>query len=224
MSTAPLVTSPLQAVLALPFSLAVVAANLSACAGPPPQEYVLATPATADSTLMVRAALPVVHVERVVLPDYLDTRDIVIRRNREVVVSETGRWAERLSLGATRFLAACLAARLNGVAVTSTPPIDPPVLRVIVDVLSFDVIQDGPVVLAAHWTITDGTGQTSLATAHVTLRESVAGTRDGAVVAAMSLAFEKLANRISAGIEPSLARGRHLRMALLSAKGPEFPQ
>jgi len=199
------VDRPLRTMSALPFFLALVVA-LSACAGPPPREYVLRTTATVDPSATLGAASPVVQVERVVLPDYLDTRDIVTRRDREVVTSETGRWAERLSLGATRLLAASLAAHLNGVAVTSTQPIDPPVMRVAVDVLRFDVVHDGPVVLTARWTITDGTGQKSLATAQATLQESVAGTRDDAVVAAMSLALEKLANRISAGIEPNLAR------------------
>ena len=223
MSRALSVNRPLRAMVALLFSLAIAAA-LSACAGPPPREYVLGTAAAAPSSATAQAASPVVQVERVVLPDYLDTRDIVTRRDREVVASETGRWAERLSLGATRLLAASLATRLNGVTVTSTQPIDPPVLRVMVDVLSFDVVQDGPVVLTARWTITDGTGQKSLATAQATLRESVEGTRDSAVVAAMSLALDKLANRISAGIEPNLANGRQPRMALLpAAAGRESP-
>jgi uncharacterized lipoprotein YmbA len=198
----------LQAAVALPVSLVLVGAALSACAGPPPREYVLAATSTADRAPAAQAALPVVQVERVVLPDYLDTRDIVTRRNREVVTSETGRWAERLSLGATRFLASALAAQLRGVAVTSAQPVDPPALRIVVDVADFDVTEDGPVVLAARWTVTDGSGQKSLTTAQDVFREPVTGTRDGAVVAAMSLALEKLANRISAGIEPNLAQGR----------------
>jgi hypothetical protein len=161
----------------------------------------------------VQTALPVIQVERVVLPDYLDTRDILTRRDRQVVASETGRWAERLSLGATRLLAASLAAQLKGVSVSSTQPVDPPVLRVVVDVIDFDVTAEGPVVLAARWTITDGTGQKSLAAEQATVREPVAAARDGAIVAAMSLALEKLANRISAGIEPNLDQRRRSGLA-----------
>jgi uncharacterized protein len=198
----------LQATVALPLSVVLVGAALSACAGPPPREYVLGAALTADRAPTTQAALPVVQVERVVLPDYLDTRDIVTRRDREVVTSETGRWAERLSLGATRFLASALAAQLKGVEVTSAQPVDPPTLRIVVDVADFDVTAEGPVVLAARWTVTDGSGQKSLVTAQGTFREAVTGTRDGAVVAAMSLALEKLATRISAGIELNLAQGR----------------
>ena len=197
-----------HAALALPLSVVVVSAILSGCAGPPPREYVLGRGPTSDNAAAVQTALPVVQVERVVLPDYLDSRNILTRRDRQVVVSETGRWAERLSLGATRLLAASLAARLIGVTVTAAQPIDPPILRVVVDVIDFDVPADGPVVLAARWTITDGTGQKSLAAEQATLREPVAAARDDAIVAAMSLALEKLANRISAGIEPNLGQ-RH---------------
>ena len=93
--------------------------------------------------LAVQTALPIVQVERVLLPDYLDTRDIVTRRDRQVVPSETGRWAERLSVGATRVLATSLGAHMKGVVVTTTQPVDPPVLRVVVDVAAFDSTADG---------------------------------------------------------------------------------
>jgi cholesterol transport system auxiliary component len=197
-------------------AVALVAAALSACAGPVKREYVLGAPGASHNAPTLQTALPVVQIERVLLPDYLDTRDIVTRSDREVVASETGRWAERLSVGTTRALAATLAAQLRGVAVTSAQPIDPPVLRVVVDVVAFDATAGGPVVLAARWTITDGSGQRSLVAEQVTVTEPVSGARDGAVVAAMSLAIEKLAKRISAGIEPNLAQGRHSRQAFMS--------
>jgi hypothetical protein len=193
-----------------------VAAALCGCAGPAKQEYVLGAAHAPQNACAVQTALPVVQVERVLLPDYLDSREILIRNDRQVVSSETGRWAERLSLGTTRVLAASLAAQLNGVAVTSEPPIDPPVLRVVVDVRAFDATAGGPVVLAARWTITDGSGQRSLAAQQTTVTEAVSGARDGAVVAAMSRALEKLANAISAGIQPNLARGDVSRRASTS--------
>lgn len=198
-------------------SLVLVGAALAGCAGPAPTEYVLGGGAGSDSASAVQSALPVVQVERVVLPDYLDTRNIVTRRDRQVVTSETGRWVERLSIGSTRALATSLAAQLKGVVVTSAQPIDPPELRILIDVVAFDATADGPVVLAARWTITDGSGQRSLAAEQTTLTEPVSGNRDGAIVAAMSLALEKLARRISAGIEPNLDSRRHSRLASVSS-------
>jgi uncharacterized lipoprotein YmbA len=194
--------------LPLPLSAVLVGAALSGCAGPPPREYVLNVRTGAEAADTVQTALPVLQVERVLLPDYLDTRDILTRRDRQVVASETGRWAERLSVGSTRVLAASLAARLRGVVVTASQPITPPALRVLVDVIAFDTTADGRVVLTSRWTITDGTGQRSLTSEQATLTEPVSGAGDGAVVAAMSLALDKLATRISEGIEPNLHPGR----------------
>jgi uncharacterized lipoprotein YmbA len=209
----------------LPLLLALVGVALAGCAGPAPREYVLGAGTASDSSSAVQSALPVVQVERVALPDYLDTRNIVTRRDRQVVTSETGRWAERLSIGSTRALAASLGGQLKGVVVTSSQPIDPPELRVLVDVATFDAIADGPVVLAARWTITDGAGRRTLAAEQATLTEPVSGERDRAVVTAMSLALEKLANRISAGIEPNLDSRRRSRPASMSSlPSRQFPR
>ena len=115
-------------------AVALVAAALSGCAGPAKREYVLGAAGASENALAVQTALPVVQVERVQLPDYLDTRDILTRRDHQLVPSETGRWAERLSVGATRVLATSLGAHLKGVVVTSAQPVDPPMLRVVIDV------------------------------------------------------------------------------------------
>jgi uncharacterized lipoprotein YmbA len=186
-----------------------LAGAISGCAGPPKQEYVLGAATAPKAASVVQTALPVVQIERVLLPDYLDTRDIVTRRDGRVVPSESARWAERLSVGLARALATSLATQLTGVVVTSGQPVDPPVLRVLVDVSAFELTGDRQVVLAARWTIIDGTGRRSLAAEQATLTEPVAAVGgDSAIVAAMSLALEKLANRISPAIERSLQSRR----------------
>jgi uncharacterized lipoprotein YmbA len=193
-------------------AVVLVAAALSGCAGPAKREYVLGAAGASENALAVQTALPVVQVERVQLPDYLDTRDILTKRDHQIVSSETGRWAERLSVGATRALATSLGAHLKGVVVTAQP-VDPPVLRVVIDVTAFGSNADGQVVLTARWTVTDGSGQRSLAAEQATVTEPVSGAPDSAVVAAMSLALEKLANRISAAIEPNLGQRRRSGLA-----------
>lgn len=178
---------------------------LSGCAGPPKQEYVLGAATAPEPASIRQTALPIVQIERVLLPDYLDTRDILTRSGGRVVASESARWAERLSVGRTRALAASLATRLTGVVVTASQPVDPPVLRVLVDVTAFELTGDRQVILAARWTIIDGTGRKSLAAEQATWTEPVpAAGGDSAIVAAMSQALEKLANGISAGIEGGL--------------------
>lgn len=196
-------------------AVALVIAALSGCAGPAKREYVLGAAGASENALAVQTALPVVQVERVQLPDYLDTRDILTKRDHQIVPSETGRWAERLSVGATRVLANSLGAHLKGVVVTSTQPVDPPVLRVVIDVTAFGSTAEGQVVLTARWTVTDATGQRSLAAQQATVTEPVSGASDSVVVAAMSLALEKLANRISAAIEPNLGARRRSGLAFV---------
>ena len=195
-------------------AIALVAAALSGCAGPAKREYVLGTGGASDNASSVQTALPVVQVERVQLPDYLDTRDILTKRDHQIVPSETGRWAERLSVGATRALATSLGAHLKGVVVTAQP-IDPPMLRVAIDVIGFGSTADGQVVLTARWTVTDATGQRSLAAQQATVTEPVSGASDSVVVAAMSLALEKLANRISTAVEPNLGPRRRSGLAFV---------
>src|SRR3546814_6599396 len=75
---------------------------LAACgtAGPPPVTYVLGESAIAEHGAEPLAGRPVVEVKPVLVPDYLDVSDILIRGAEHVVVpSLTGRWGERLSVG-----------------------------------------------------------------------------------------------------------------------------
>jgi uncharacterized lipoprotein YmbA len=202
---------PVQRLLALLLFGVLLGVAISGCAGPPKQEYVLGAATASKAASAVQTALPVVQIERVLLPDYLDTRDILTRRDGRVVASESARWAERLSVGVARALATSLATRLTGVVVTASQPVDPPALRVLVDVTAFELTGDGQVVLAARWTIIDGTGRRSLAVEQATLTEPVAAMGgDSAIVAAMSQALEKLANRISSTIERSLQSRRSI--------------
>ena len=155
-----------------------------------------------------QAALPLVRIERVRLPDYLDSRDILTRSGGEVVPSQTGRWAERLSVGVTRALAASLATGLTHVVVTSEQPVEPPILRVLVDITAFEATANRQVVLVARWTVTNGTGEKSLTAEQASFTEPVAPGDDSAVVAAMSLALEKLADRIAAGVRAAKPRNK----------------
>ena len=98
---------------------------LAACGmgGPPPVTYVLGTPIVAAERVQPLAGRPVIEVKPVLVPDYLDVSDIMVRQAGNMVTpSPTGRWGERLSVGVTRALADGLAARLPGFVVTTTAP------------------------------------------------------------------------------------------------------
>lgn len=179
----------------------------AACArsGPPPAEYVLGTgqaPANAVNSLRGRQ---VVLLKPVRLPDYLDTRDLLIRKGNQLIPSTTGQWAERLSVGMTRALALALATQLPNAALFTTDPVQRPARQLLVDVTSFEAIPDQKVVLAARWTFTDGTGRSSLLSQDTVLVEPAGDTSDEAVTNAMNQAVDALANQIAASVK----RGAH---------------
>jgi uncharacterized protein len=199
------VGSRVRSVLPALLSIILSGVTCCGCAGPPMREYVLDAPPASTTASVIQTALPIIKIERVRLPDYLDSVDILTRRGGLVVPSRTGRWAERFSVGVTRALTTFLANRLTSVVVTSGQPIEPPVLRVLVDVIAFESTTNGEVLLAARWTITDGTGQKSLAAEQATLTEPIAAARDdSSTVAAMSRAVQNLANRIAAAVDHNL--------------------
>ncbi len=157
----------------------------------------------ATETTIPQAGLPVVEVNRVQLPDYLDTTDILERRSNQLVPSPTGRWGERLSVGMTRALTASLAARLPHLVVTATP-LGRPTRQILVDVAAFEPRPDHHVVLVARWTILDGATRQVLTAEQASLVEAIGGEGDDAIVAAMSRAVDDLAGRVAAGIERDL--------------------
>jgi uncharacterized lipoprotein YmbA len=175
--------------------------------GPRPAEYVLGAMPTATANTVPETELPVVEVKRVQLPAYLDTTDILTRRGNQLIPSSTGRWGERLSVGMTRALTASLAARLTRMVVTATPPIGRPAWQIFVDVSAFEPRSDHQVVLVARWTIADGASRRILVAEQASLVEAIAGSDDGAVVAAMSRVLEELAKRLAAGIERTRRQG-----------------
>jgi len=160
----------------------------------------------ATATTIPQTTLPIVEVNRVQLPDYLDTTDILERRGNQLVPSSTSRWGERLSVGMARALIASLASRLPHRVVTATP-VGRPARQILVDVAAFEAISDHQVVLVARWTILDGATRQVLTAEQASLIEAIEGKGDDALVAAMSRAVDDLAGRVAAGIErdPRLA-------------------
>lgn len=151
--------------------------------------------------------LPIIELRPVRLPVYLDTTDLIARKGSEIVVSRTGRWSERLSVGVTRSLAASLTARLPRLDVAATTPIGRPAREILVDIDAFETGADLQVVLAARWTLTDNNGHDVLQTERLSFVEPAANASDRAIVAAMSRAVEDLASHISVAIAKSLSTG-----------------
>lgn len=101
---------------------------------------------------MGRKAL-VVEVARVSLPDDLDTEDIQVRHGSVLQGSRHGRWASRLSVGATGLLTARLARRRPDALFTDQPQAGAPSYRILVNVSRLDVTAEGAATLEADWQI-----------------------------------------------------------------------
>ncbi len=129
-----------------------MAACLAACAAPPLKVYTLDAPAIlVDSgPAQTQASL---EVWRIVLPDYLDTQDIVLRDGSQINRSSHARWASRLSIGATDLITARLAAARPDLFITDQPLASPARYRLLINISRLDVSWDGTASLAADWTI-----------------------------------------------------------------------
>ena len=178
---------------------------LGGCASDPPTRiYVLSPPADDKPWVTATAAAPALQLQRVVIPDYIDTTEILVRIGpNEIKASTTGRWGERLSQGLEHALAAALAARLLQDRITLKSSSDRSARRLTVIADAFDVQPDGRSVLTASWTIlgpnpdvAPRTGSGVFATPAVTGSIS-----DASIVAAMSRAIGLLADRIAIDAE-----------------------
>lgn len=175
--------------------------GIAACssAGPLPAEFVLGAMPSAATAVVPETGCPVVELKRIRLPDYLDTTDIVERKDNQLIASTTGRWGERLSIGITSALTDSLSARLPQMVVTSTSPLGSPARQILIDVTAFEAGDDHRVVLVANWTIADR--HRVLLMERASLVEPIVGTGDGAIVTAMSRALDSLAARLATEIE-----------------------
>lgn len=176
---------------------------LAACAfgGPPPATYVLGRAAADAAPAMPLSGRPIVEVKPVLVPDYLDVTDIVVRREGNVVTpSTTGRWAERLSAGVSRAIVAEIGRRVPRLVVSSTVSAGRPSRQVLVELQDFGPRNDGSIVLLAQWRVLDPGGARELAGETLSLTASLRGQGDAEIVAAMGGLVEQLAERIADAI------------------------
>ena len=185
----------------VPICVALTSVVAGCMSGRERQIYVLSDAVDAppdDKAAMGRTEL---QLERVLVPDYLDTTDILSRVGKhELHASPSGRWGERLSLGIMHALWADLAVRLPQDGVTLARPAERPAREILVTVDAFDVWPNGHCVLAANWRILDTDRTVVLATGSGTFivpPDRSGKPSDGAVVSAMADALRQLAESIA---------------------------
>ena len=126
---------------------------LASCASPSLSIYTLEPPNSPSQAAQLTNRALVIEIRRVVIPDSLDTQDILIRDGSTLQRSSNGRWASRLSLGITRYLTGLLAARHPDALVTDQPQPEAPNERIFLTISTFDVTSAGAATLEADWTI-----------------------------------------------------------------------
>jgi uncharacterized lipoprotein YmbA len=171
-----------------------------------PKVYVLGDPSQPIAGVADEATLPHIELKTVTVPDYLDTTDIVRRTgSNQVVMSATGQWGERLSLGVTRALAVDLARRLPDFVIESRGLFEP-AQRLLVDVERFDIDEDGLCTLTARWRITSSDGAVQSNSERGTFIEATTSKTDAAAVFAMTSAIDQLSSQIAATVEASVGK------------------
>lgn len=116
----------------------------------------------------VQVSMPILEVARVSLPDWLDSTDIVLgTRGGALDISRSAKWAERLSVGASRILSSDIRERFILVTVYEAPAPAPADYRFITQIDKLGC--DGRLCsVEARWAVVDRqgavqfTGQTAM--------------------------------------------------------------
>jgi uncharacterized lipoprotein YmbA len=202
-----------RARLWLPLLLCAVACS----SGPPRRIYLLTPPINpaAPTTTPSPAGGPaapkqLLEVRRVLVPDYLDNADILMRLGSdEVKASSSGRWGERLSLGLTHAIGVDLAARLPQYSIVQDGSSNPQ-RQLRITITALDLWQNGRCVLSANWSIVDQDSSIPVTSGSGMFDSPSAGgatnATDASLVEAVARALGKLADSIVPDAEGSPGR------------------
>lgn len=192
--------------------------SLAGCAAPPLRLYTLAAPPVrADARPLPRGAA-VIEVDRLVLPDVLDSDDIVLTDGDVVKRSRTGRWASRLSLLATDLVTSRLAMRAPNDLVTDQWPERKADYRVMIHIARLDVTSKGRASLDAEWEIMSRAPRTPTHRGRIEVQLSGPDASGPGIASLDTALFERLADAIE--LPPGLLRGSSSHSATPSA--PNF--
>ncbi len=193
-----------------PLVLIGLMACLGGCFGTsPPSHFYTLTPQNDAGISASEGVGVIVRVGPVLLPSYLDRRQIVTRSGQnEIDLAEFDRWGGSLDEEITKLLVLYLTKQLapKGILVvpwSSVTLVDTPTLyRVPVNMTRFDGVPGETVVLNASWgVILKKDKQENTLVARVsTITEPVVGNDYTSYVSAMSKAVEKLGNEIAGSI------------------------
>jgi len=166
----------------------------------PPMDPTVPTTTTLSPAGDSSPPKPLLEVRRVLVPDYLDNADILMRLGSdEVKASSSGRWGERLSLGLTHAIGADLAARLPQYSIVQDGSSNPQ-RQLRITITALDLWQNGRCVLSANWSLVDQDSRVPVTSGSGMFDSPSAGDAtsitDSRLVEAVARAIEKLADSI----------------------------
>jgi len=172
------------------------AATLAACAAPPLRLYTLGY-ATDDPAVVQPSPAHTLEITRIVLPDYLDTQDMIVRQGAVIRRSPSGRWAERLSSGMAELVSSTLRQRYPQIDIATRPLPVPAPARLDITIQRFDVMEDGHVALDASWALIPLDPKVPITRQNIRVRQNGPVQSDQDLATLMRSAVQALAQQIS---------------------------
>lgn len=186
----------------------ILAALPMGCASTTQSHFYTLSPALKPAA--VAAASYSISVGPVTIPAAVDRPQIVVRVGpNQVDIDEFNRWASPLQSDIARVVAENLSSMLGTPDVTVFPqtPAAGSSYRVVISVLRFDSVPGGAATVDAVWTVRRAKGDQSR-TGRTTLSVPAQGSGYAALVAAHSLALEKLSGDVAGAIRTMETNGK----------------
>ena len=133
--------------------ISLAALFLAGCAAPPLKLYTLTQGALSADTQPLPRWTTVIEVEHLILPNAVDSDDIVLSDGDVTKRSPMGRWASPLSVLATSLVTSRLAMRAPHALVTDHRPAEVPDNQITIDVTRLQVSSTGVALLDASWQV-----------------------------------------------------------------------
>lgn len=180
---------------------------VSGCGARQPVVYYHLTPLPVEGNAPVAAAMPerlALGIEPVLFPEALSRAQIAARLDHQSLkYDDLHRWSTPLAEDFAAVLREDLAVHLANQAKVATFPWGSffhPSHRLVLNVSRFDGQLGDEAVLAARWTITDGSGKEALRDGKSTIRVKTAGNQYQDLVSAQSQAVADLAKEIATAL------------------------
>jgi uncharacterized protein len=177
---------------------ALLALLLVGCAAAPPLRlYTLGDPPVSKHAEPLPREAAVIEVDRLILPNDVDSEDILLRDGDVLKRSPTGRWVSPLSVLATDLVTSRLARRAPDALVTDQWPAGSPDYQIMIHVARLDVTGRGLAVMDVNWQILAGHSGKRAMRDRIEIRLAGPTTTDSDVVRLETALFERLADAIA---------------------------